>query len=56
MAQATAATAGHTGDLKTAGFKDTARRKSERESRPAAMSLRVTVIDVIRALDSIQAF
>jgi hypothetical protein len=41
MAQATAATVGHTGDLKTAGFKDITIRESERESRNVAMSLRV---------------
>lgn len=41
MAQATAATVGHTGDLKTAEFKDITIRKSERESRDVAMSLRV---------------
>jgi hypothetical protein len=41
MAQVTAATVGHTGDLKAAGFKDTAIRKGERESRHMAMSLPV---------------
>jgi hypothetical protein len=41
-AQAPAATVGDTDDVKMAGFKDIAIRKSERESRHVAMSLRVS--------------
>ena len=42
MAQAPAATVGDTGDVQAAGFKDIAIRKSARESRHVAMSLRVS--------------